>query len=237
VDTIFRHRVGYKVSIAPEIEGTLTFMAVLSRRSPRSDEKRRARRAAVQARVRDATEDLLREGNNYAEMSIETIAARAGISRTTFYDYFADKRELLLSLGATLVSETLGDADEWRPDGDHDRTKVGMRRVVREIVRMYRHPVALAIIEATFYDLEVRAAWRAEQERHIQRAIRLIRAEADAGRFQAHGSSIEARARALHWSVHGAALHEVALKQEIDEDEIVDALVDVNILAVRGVLP
>jgi AcrR family transcriptional regulator len=225
------------VSIAPEIEGTLAFMAVLSRRSPRSDEQRRARRTAVQDRVRDATEQLLSEGHTYAELSVEAIAEGAGISRTTFYDYFADKRELLLSLGATLVSETLGEAEEWLPDGDHDRTRDELGRIIRSLVRMYRHPVALAIIEATFYDLEVRAAWRAEQERHIQRAVHLLEAEAAGGRFQPHASTLEARARALHWSVHGSALHEVALKQEIDEDEIVAALVDVNILGVRGVLP
>jgi AcrR family transcriptional regulator len=185
----------------------------------------------------DATVELLREGRTYAELGIETIAARAGISRTTFYDYFADKRELLLSMGATLVSETLGEAEEWRPGDDHDSTKAELRRIIRALVRLYRHPIALAIIEATFYDVEVRAAWRAEQERHIQRAIRLLESEAAGGRFQPHGSTLEARARALHWSIHGSALHEVALKHSIPEDEIVDALVDVNILGVRGVLP
>jgi AcrR family transcriptional regulator len=225
------------MSIAPEIEGTLAFMAVLSRRSARSDEQRRERRAAVQDRVRDATEQLLSDGHTYAELSIETIAERAGISRTTFYDYFSDKRDLLLSLGATLVSESLGEADDWRPTADHERTKDELRHLIRSLVRMYRHPVALAIIVATFYDLEVRAAWRDEQERHIQRAVQLLEAEAAGGRFQRHASTLEARARALHWAVHGSALHEVALKQEISEDEVVDALVDLNLLGVRGVLP
>jgi AcrR family transcriptional regulator len=212
-------------------------MAVLSKRSARSDEQRRARRARAQARVKQATEQLLREGHTYADLSVETIAARAGISRTTFYDYFADKRELLLSLGATLIDDVLAEHDEWRPDSDPDRTRTELRRIIRALVRMYRHPVAIALIEAAFYDDVVRTAWDHEQQRHIERAVRLLTAEQDAGHFQPHGSTIEARARALHWSIHGTALHEVALKQEIDEDEIVDALVDVNILGVRGVLP
>jgi AcrR family transcriptional regulator len=212
-------------------------MAVLSRRNPERDEQRRARRAAVQARVMDATRQLLREGHTYAELSIETIACRAGISRTTFYDYFADKRELLLSLGATLVGETLGESDTWAPGDDHERTKAELRVFIRALMGMYRDPVALAIIEATFYDVEVRAAWHAEQERHIQRTVQLLQADAANGRFQPHGSTLEARARALHWSIHGSALNEVALKQEIDEDQVIDALVDVSILGVRGVLP
>jgi AcrR family transcriptional regulator len=225
------------MSIAPDIVGTLAFMSVLSRRSPKQEERRRARRAAVQQRLMEATEQLLREGHTYADLSIEAIAARAGISRTTFYDYFDDKRQLLLSLGATLISDALQVADEWRPGGDHDQTKRELRRIIRSLVRMYRHPVAIALIEAAFYDDVVRTAWDQEQQRHIERAVRLLTAEQDAGHFQPHGSTIEARARALHWSIHGTALHEVALKQEIDEDEIVDALVDVNILGVRGVLP
>jgi AcrR family transcriptional regulator len=212
-------------------------MPVLSRRSARRDEQRKARRAAVQARLMDATEQLLREGHTYAELGIETIAARAGISRTTFYDYFEDKRQLLLALGATLVDDALQEADEWRPDDDHDRTKSELRRIIRSLVRMYRHPVAIAIIEATFYDEAIRMAWRAEQQRHIDRAVRLLTAEREGGRFQPHGSTVEARARALHWSIHGTALHEVAFKQDIDEEDIIDALVDVNILGVRGVLP
>ena len=225
------------MSIAPDIACTLAFMSVLSRRSPKQEEQRKARRASVQRRLMEATEQLLREGHTYADLGIETIAARAGISRTTFYDYFDDKRQLLLSLGSTLISDALQVADEWRPDDDHDQTKSELRRIIRSLVRMYRHPVAIAIIEATFYDEVVRMAWREEQQRHIERAVRLLTAEHEGGRFQPHGSTIQARARALHWSIHGTALHEVALKQDIPEDEIVDALVDVNILGVRGVLP
>jgi len=225
------------MSIAPVVASTLAFMSVLSRRSPKQEERRRARRAAVQQRLMQATEELLREGHTYADLGIETIAARAGISRTTFYDYFEDKRQLLLAMGANLISIALEETDEWRPDDDHDRTRTDLRRIIRSLVRMYRHPVSLAIIEATFYDEAVRMAWREEQQRHIERAVRLLSAEAAGGRFQPHGSTIEARARALHWSIHGTALHEVALKQDIDEDDIVDALVDVNILGVRGVLP
>ena len=212
-------------------------MADSPARQSSNSERREARRAAVQARVLEATKQLLSEGQTFADLHVEAIAARAGISRTTFYDYFSDKRALLLSLGATLVDDALAEREEWRPGGDPEATRAELRRIVKSLVRMYRHPVALAIIEATFYDDQVRAAWRAEQDRHIERAERLLRAESDGGRFQPHRSSVEARARALHWAVHGTALHEVALRQNVDEDDIVEALVDVNILGVRGVLP
>ena len=54
------------------------------------------KRAAVQAAVLTATEQLLGEGASYADLNIERIATRAGISRTAFYFYFADKREVAL---------------------------------------------------------------------------------------------------------------------------------------------
>ena len=225
------------MSIAPVIGCRLAPVPILSKRSPKRDEQRRARRAAVQQNLMQATEALLREGHTYADLGVEAIAARAGISRTTFYDYFEDKRQLLLAMAAAIIDDALQEADEWRPGDDHDRTKADLRRIIRSLVRMYRHPVAIALIEATFYDDAIRAAWDQEQQRHIERAVRLLTAEREGGRFQAHGSTIEARARVLHWSIHGTALHEVALRQEIDEEELIDALVDVNILGVRGVLP
>jgi AcrR family transcriptional regulator len=211
-------------------------MAVLSRRTPEREEQRKARRAAVQTRLMEATEELLREGHNYADLNVEAIAARAGISRTTFYDYFDDKRELLLTLAATVSEPFLREADEWRPGDDADQTRTELRSIIRALVRIYRHPVTLALIEAAFYDDAIRDAWRVTQQRHIERAIRLLTWENEGGRFQAHGSTIEARARVLHWSIHSTAVNEVALRQEIDEEDLIDALVDINILGVRGVL-
>src|SRR5262245_13937189 len=56
------------------------------------------RREAVESSLLQATEDLLSEGNSYTDLSVEQIAARAGISRTAFYFYFNDKRHVLMRL-------------------------------------------------------------------------------------------------------------------------------------------
>jgi hypothetical protein len=77
----------------------------------------------------------------------------------------------------------------------------------------------------------------ASQARHIERAVRLLEAERAAGRFQEHESTLPARARVLHWGIHATILREISLRQEIDRDELVDALVDISLLGVRGVLP
>jgi AcrR family transcriptional regulator len=64
----------------------------------RQPDRRRARRAAIEQRLLDATVKLLTSGESFAELRIEDIAELAGISRSGFYDYFEDKRELLLRL-------------------------------------------------------------------------------------------------------------------------------------------
>jgi AcrR family transcriptional regulator len=209
-------------------------MALLSRRDPNTV---RDRRAALQERLMDATVELLREGKLFADLPIETIAARAGISRTTFYDYFADKRELLLAFGDALLEDTLEETDEWRPGPDHEQTRAELRPILRSFIRLQRHPVAIAIVEATHYDPEVRAAWVATQERHIARTRRLLEWERDHGRYEARTSPLHARARVLFWAWQQTILQELTLRPDVDEDELIDALVDLNLIAVRGRLP
>src|ERR1700712_1574020 len=72
-----------------------------------------AKRAAVQAAVLAATEALLSEGASYADLNIERIATRAGISRTAFYFYFSDKRELLVRLTGEVSDQLYQQADIW----------------------------------------------------------------------------------------------------------------------------
>jgi AcrR family transcriptional regulator len=72
-----------------------------------------AKRAAVQASVLRATEELLSEGASYSDLNIERIAKRAGISRTAFYFYFRDKRELLMRLTEDVNELLFQQADIW----------------------------------------------------------------------------------------------------------------------------
>jgi len=84
-------------------------MEILSRRPELPTDKRRA----VEADVLQATETLLEEGASFASLSIERIATRAGISRTAFYFYFADKRELLMRLAADVAEQFYREAGTW----------------------------------------------------------------------------------------------------------------------------
>src|SRR3954447_24674502 len=118
------------------------------------------RRAAVQADVLRATEELLAEGTSWADLGVERIATTAGISRTAFYFYFRDKRELLIRLTEDVMGDLYLEADRWfSGEGDPEEE---IREALGNIAALYEQHSALlrVIVEASTYDDEVAAFWR-----------------------------------------------------------------------------
>lgn len=64
-----------------------------------------SKRERIQGDVLRAMEGLLEEGETYADQGVEKIAGRAGISRTSCYFSFRDKREVLERLTVTVADE------------------------------------------------------------------------------------------------------------------------------------
>src|SRR3954451_24828286 len=119
-----------------------------------------AKRAQVQADVLRATEGLLAEGASYAELNIERIATAAGISRTAFYFYFRDKRDLLIRLTEDVAGELFAQAEGWwHGEGDG---REALRASLAAIFELYtEHDVLLrAVVETSAYDEPMAAAWR-----------------------------------------------------------------------------
>jgi AcrR family transcriptional regulator len=120
---------------------------------------RAARRAATTEQILAATDELLAEGEGFAGLSVEQITERAGISRTAFYDYFDDKRELLTKLIAR-ADLPLFDEPEDRagrpPEPEAIEAQIAASlKWVRQNTELFR-----AAVEATSYDEVVRAFWR-----------------------------------------------------------------------------
>ena len=111
-----------------------------------------ARRQAIETSLLEATEALLEEGIAFSELSVERIARRAGISRTAFYFYFADKRELLVRLTEDVNALILEQANLWwEREGDPaDR----VRQALGNSLAIHREHAALlgAVAEAATYD-------------------------------------------------------------------------------------
>jgi TetR/AcrR family transcriptional regulator, ethionamide resistance regulator len=192
-----------------------------------------AKRAAVQAAVLEATQALLREGVSYTDLNIERIATRAGISRTAFYFYFRDKRELLLRLTEDVTDELYRQGDIWFSGAGEPRTEV--TTAVANIGALYREHGAVlrAIVQAAATDDEVAVFWHAILDRFVDATARRIEA------LRAEGSTVvtedaRASAFALCWMIERAFNQQLVLGEPIAQEALVDALSGIFVRAVYG---
>ena len=190
------------------------------------------KRAAVEAAVLAATEDMLAEGATYAELNIERIASAAGISRTAFYFYFRDKRDLLVRLTSE-VNQQLFDAATawWSGDGD---PREGIREALAGVGALYeRHGALLrAVVEVSTYDEEVATFWRGLVGRFVDATRERIEAE------RASGAALpvppHATAFALTWMSERAFYEAYVQGGPVATDELLDALAGIWTRAVYG---
>jgi TetR/AcrR family transcriptional regulator, ethionamide resistance regulator len=188
------------------------------------------KRAAVQAAVLAATEELLSEGASYADLNIERIANRAGISRTAFYFYFRDKRDLLTQLTADVAELLYQQAEIWfSGEGDPDAE---IREALTNIAALYdEHGVLLrAIVEVATYDEQVALAWHGLLGRFVDATRRRIEAEQAAGRTVARHA--HATAFALVWMTERTLYQQFVQGEPLAADDVVEAMVDIWVRSV-----
>ena len=187
-------------------------MASLTRRTEAQTEKR----AAVEAAVLEATEGLLLGGRSYADLTIEDIARGAGISRTAFYFYFRDKRELLMRLTEDVAEDLYAEADAWWSGGEDGRED--LERALAVVIALYReHGVLLrAVVEASAYDEAVAGFWRALVGRFVEASRRRIEEEQARGAMTAVPA--EATAFALTWMTERACYQRLANGGDLTDD-------------------
>jgi AcrR family transcriptional regulator len=204
-------------------------MAVLGRRTG----AREQRRAALEEQILAATRELLVDGEPFGDISIEQIAAKAGISRTSFYDYYRDKRELLIALVQRAAAPILQEADELqggRPSGPAE-----IPYTIKAAMRFARESreVFAAVIEASAYDTAVSAFWRGQViDRFITVIEQRIRRQIKAG--AALPIAPRAAAVALVAMVTETLYHHVTTDEKTSDNEMVKTLVTVCVRAVYG---
>jgi AcrR family transcriptional regulator len=179
----------------------------------------------VEAAVLEATESLLVGGRSYADLTIEDIARGAGISRTAFYFYFRDKRELLMRLTEDVAEGLYAEADAWW-SGEGDG-RAALERALESVIRLYdRHGVLLrAVVEASSYDEIVAEFWRALVGRFVDATRRRIEEEQAAGGMT--GVSAEATAFTLSWMTERACYQRIVQGGDPTDEEFLAALVHI----------
>jgi len=185
------------------------------------------KRAAIERDVLRATEELLTSGASFAELNIEKIATRAGISRTAFYFYFRDKRELLMRLTGDVNDQLMTAADGWWTG------ETEMRDALQRIAEIYGEHGALlrVVVEVSTYDEEVAQYWRSLVGRFAAATRDRIVAEAPEG---AETGPAEAMAFALVWMVERTFYEHTVQGSPIPVDQLVDALTTIFTRSVPG---
>ena len=148
-----------------------------------------------------------------SEISVDDLARGAGISRPTFYFYFASKEAVLLTLVDRLVEEGRGARDEAlalraRPRG---RLREGRRPPIDDFGS--HRAVILAAVEPRATSAEVRELWARVMEGWVAARDRGDRGRARARRRAPRASpratsrsrSLQMNERALHASFAGEA--------------------------------
>jgi AcrR family transcriptional regulator len=155
--------------------------------APAADASPRARRATRpsgddrELAILATAERLLGE-KPLSAISVDDLARGAGISRPTFYFYFASKDAVLLSLLDRVVAEA--DAD-MREAFDHPVSgpREGWRRVITAYYETFRthRALTLAWAEARSSNADIRRLWAGVVESWVQRCTTAIEAERTRG--------------------------------------------------------
>lgn len=145
----------------------------------------------------DAIEELLLR-LPFKQLSVGRIAAEAGVSRTSFYFYFRSKEVALQAL----VERTL--ASIWENAGgflfgDEGHLEA-LRRGIDGVVDAWdQHgPLLTAVVDASSYDAEIAAMWRAQLEGFIDAVETRVHRDAAAG-LAREGIDPRGTAEALVW--------------------------------------
>lgn len=170
-----------------------------------------------------AMERLLRAGSSYADLGVEQIAREAGISRTAFYFYFRDKREVLEQLTGSIAHELYEVATGWLEGTDEDPGAV--RRALDRVAEVYdEHGTLLrVIVEVSTYEPELAVYWRSVIGRFVDATQERIAAAPAAGVASPAGPP-RGVAFGLVWMVE-RALYELAVQDDPPpRGEVLDGL-------------
>ncbi|UOY02207.1 TetR/AcrR family transcriptional regulator [Blastococcus sp. PRF04-17] len=185
-----------------------------------------------------ATAERLLAERPLSAVSVDDLARGAGISRPTFYFYFASKDDVLL----TLLDRVVAEADAAMRDA-FSRPAAGPREAWRRAIAAYfatfraHRPLTLAWAEARPTNREIRELWARVFENWVERCAVVVEAERARGAAPPGPpardlavvlNSMNERVLYATFSGDGPA---------VAEDDVVDVLLEVWLRAVYGAAP
>lgn len=174
--------------------------------SPPTSRGRRTARPSGEDRERAilaTAEQLLAEVGD--AFSVDDLARGAGLSRPTFYFYFASKDAVVL----TLLDRVIAEANRTTPTLDLPGDPVGSwRAIIQNIVDVFsaHRAVVAAAVRAHPASAELRELWAATMQRWVTQCAELITSERERGAAPA-----------------GQPAHEVALALNLMNERVLAA--------------
>lgn len=189
------------------------------------------RRDEVKARLREALIELSHE-RSFQDIKIDEVAKAAGLSRSAFYFYYRDKRDLLEESIAVVAEQLYAEADRWW-QGEGDGIEL-IKQGIAGVAQIWADNAHLmrAVLEVATYDDEVGAAWRQVMDRFVDATAEQIRREQAAGNSDP-GLDPVATSELLTWG--GERMFYIFLTSgERTLDEVLDHLVGAWVQAIYG---
>ena len=122
--------------------------------------RQRERRDDTRRKILEAAQQFLRS-RPYRELSVETLMADTGLTRTSFYRHFDDLTQVVLRLLEDVGGELYGVADRWAASAAEDfegAAREGLAGIVQFFVR--HGPIVHAIAEAASTDEQIEHGYR-----------------------------------------------------------------------------
>jgi AcrR family transcriptional regulator len=154
----------------------------MSTRPRRTLPARAERRDEIRLALLQSIEALVGDGSTLAEVTVERLATRAGISRAKFYVYFEDKADVLRAWFQVVNEELTQATAAWWQIGPASE-KADLRAVFVPMLAAYRPHLTLmaAVHDTALYDVSIREEFAAFMDRHIGELTEHIRAGQAAG--------------------------------------------------------
>jgi len=202
---------------------------------------RRSKRADGEARdaLLAAAERLLDE-RRLADLTVADVLTEAGVSRASFYFYFASKHDLVIALAEQIIGEVEQAATPWLERSDLE-PEPALRAAMRGLLGVWEgHGAVLrAIAESWHASPELGDLWGGFVGRFVAQAREQVQRERAAGLAPQDGPDAAALAAALIW-MNERALYLWSTGAEpalADADAVVDTLAAIWMGAVYGGAP
>ena len=195
----------------------------------------REQRELTRLQIMDAAAALLRE-RPFRELSVDSVMAQVGLSRTAFYRHFDDVTDLVLRLLQRLAGRLYPVAERWRATAG-DSYPHAAREALAAIVGFFEAegPLIRAIFDASVVDDRIETAYRAVMETFIDLTAQALDGLVAAGRLEI--SDPRAVARALNLMNEAYLLDEFGRPPFGDREAVLATLERVWLGAVGPLAP